>query len=128
MKSFVLHIFLILWAVAGLSNSGHNSCFEGVADKMATPASSISASLSTLNDNSGITFFDTTSNSISSYAIKNDFSAKNDSKHKNQNKSAVLAQRFNKLGCIHTSVALSNNFVMSDGALCVLAFLCRLNV
>lgn len=127
-KRFILYLFSILLAVIGLSNAEQDICKEGTADKAVASASYISSSLSELNHLSNAITFETASNSISSYATKNNNSAKEDAKHKTHNKSAILGQKISKLNSIHCSDALSFNVVSPESALYVLAFLCRLNI
>ncbi len=128
MRTFVIYLFSILWTVIGLSNSEQNICKEGAADKTVAPVSYITDSLSASNHILSTTSFEAAaSNSISSYATKNN-SAKEDAKHKSHNKSAILGQRFCKLNSIHFSDALSSHLISLEGASYVLAFLCRLNI
>lgn len=129
MKTFVIYLFSILWTVIGLSNSEQEICKEGAADKTVAPVSYITNSLSASNHILCTTSFEAAaSSSVSSYATKNNSSAKEDAKHKSHNKSAILGQRFCKLNSIHYSDALSSHLISPEGALYVLAFLCRLNI
>lgn len=125
MKTFALYLFAILWAVVGLSNVEQS---EGVAEKTAAPTSYISSAQSASNHISNTVSFEAASSSIGTYATKNNNFAKEDAKHKTQNKSAILGQRFYKLNNIHCSNTLSHNLISPESALYVLAFLCRLNI
>lgn len=127
-KNFVLYIISALWAIVGLSDYAEKICREGAVSEAAAPTSFISAPLSSEEGISEAMFLGTTSNSVNSYATKNNHQAKEDAKHKNQNKSAILGQNFYKSNSIHSSNELSFGLVSPERALYVLNFLCRLNV
>lgn len=128
MRTFVLYLFAILWAVTGLSNSGQDICGEGAADYTVAPASCVTSSFTAPHHTYDAPSFEAASNLISTYATKNNNSAKEDAKHKTQNKSALLGQKFSKLNSIHSSDTLSHNLLSPESALFVLAFICRLNI
>ena len=128
MKTFVLYLFSILWAVMGLSNSEQDMCSKGAVAKVAAPTSYISSSSSTITHNSSAITFESTTNSVSSYATKNNNVEKEDVKHKTHNKSAIIGQKFYKLNSIHLSDTQSLSLISPEDALYVLADICRLKI
>lgn len=100
MKTFVLYLFFILWAIMSPSNSEQDICKEVAVNKTAVPEYYIYGAQTALNHISSAISFEIASNSISTYATKNKHFAKENIRLKNITKSVTLGQRFYRLLCI----------------------------
>lgn len=116
-----------IWLILlGLSGFEQNSC-QGTVEEQAVPASYLSGRLTPPQDLAH-TVFDTPIHSPGLYAAMSEHLSKEDSKLKKHNKELLCGWRFDQLHQTPLLYLFSRHSAPSEGGVCSLAYLCRLNI